>query len=52
MTQNKKKLSSDLNLTPTNCPYILSRVFKIKFEQLLEDVTKKHVLGRVLACKF
>ncbi|KAF1885860.1 hypothetical protein Lal_00042734 [Lupinus albus] len=30
-------------------PYIISRVFKMKFEELLHDLKKIHVLGKVLA---
>jgi hypothetical protein len=26
------------------------RVFKMKFDALMNDLTKKHVLGKVLAC--
>ena len=29
---------------------IMSRVFRIKFEELLADFTKKHILGKVVAC--
>jgi hypothetical protein len=32
-------------------PDIISRVFKLKFDQLLTDLTKKGMLGKVLACK-
>ncbi|XP_058776623.1 uncharacterized protein LOC131650945 [Vicia villosa] len=40
-----------LHLKPQDRPDIISRVFKIKFDQLLTDLTKKGVLGKVLACK-
>jgi len=40
-----------LKLTSTDRPDIVSRVFKIKFEQLLIDLTKNHLLGRSIACK-
>ncbi|XP_058732642.1 uncharacterized protein LOC131604199 [Vicia villosa] len=38
-----------LHLKPHDRPDIISRVFKIKFDQLLTDLTKKGVLGKVLA---
>ena len=31
---------------------IVARVFRIKFEQLLLDLTKKHLSGKVIACKY
>ncbi|MCH89762.1 helicase-like protein [Trifolium medium] len=40
------------NLKPHERPDIVTRVFKIKFDQLLQDLTKKHVLGKVVACKY
>jgi hypothetical protein len=40
------------NLRPQDRPDIISRVFKIKFDELMKDLTKKHVLGKVLACKY
>jgi hypothetical protein len=39
------------NLKPHDRPNIVTRVFKIKFEALMKDLTKKHLLGRVVACK-
>jgi len=39
-------------LSPSDRPYIIARVFRIKFDQLLSDLTKKHILGRVIACKY
>jgi len=30
---------------------IITRVFKIKFDELMKDLTKRHVLGKVLARK-
>ncbi|XP_058775274.1 uncharacterized protein LOC131649531 [Vicia villosa] len=38
-----------LHLKLQDRPDIISRVFKIKFDQLLTDLTKKGVLGKVLA---
>ncbi|XP_058780945.1 uncharacterized protein LOC131655055 [Vicia villosa] len=38
-----------LHLKPHDRPDIISRVFKIKFDQLLTYLTKKGVLGKVLA---
>lgn len=39
------------NLKPHDRPDIITRVFKLKFDQLLKDLTKNHVLGKVIACK-
>ncbi|XP_039683008.1 uncharacterized protein [Medicago truncatula] len=36
-------------LKPHDRPDIIARVFKIKFDQLLKDLTKKHLLGKVIA---
>jgi hypothetical protein len=39
------------NLKPHDRSDIVTRVFKVKFDELLKDLTKKHVLGKVVACK-
>jgi hypothetical protein len=39
------------NLKPTDRPDIVSRIFKAKFDEFLKDLTKRHVLGKVVACK-
>lgn len=39
------------NLKPQDRPDVISRVFKIKFDELMKDLTKRHVLGKVVACK-
>ncbi|XP_058726064.1 uncharacterized protein LOC131597379 [Vicia villosa] len=39
-----------LHLKPQDRPDVVSRIFKIKFDQLLADLTKNGVLGKVLAC--
>jgi hypothetical protein len=39
------------NLKPTDRPNIVSRIFKAKFDEFLKDLTKRHVLGKVVACK-
>lgn len=39
-----------LHLKAFDRPEIVAREFKIKLE-LLTDLTKRHVLGKVLACK-
>lgn len=39
------------NLKPQDRPDIISRVFKIKFDELIKDLTKRHILGKVLTCK-
>jgi hypothetical protein len=45
------RLVSKQNLKAHDRPDILARVFKIKLNELLKDLTKKHVLGKVMACK-
>ncbi|CAN6827555.1 unnamed protein product [Brassica oleracea] len=35
-------------LNPDDRPEILSRIFKIKLESLMDDLTKKHILGKTL----
>jgi hypothetical protein len=44
------RLLAQQNLKPHDRPDIITRVFKIKFNELLKDLTKKHVLGKVVAC--
>ena len=39
-------------LSPSDWPNIIARVFRIKFDELLSNLTKKHVLGRVITCKY
>lgn len=39
------------NFKPHSRPDIISRVFKIKFDELMIDITHKHIIGRVLACE-
>jgi hypothetical protein len=46
-----RRLLSNRNLKPQDRPDIISRVFKIKFDELMRDLTKKHLLGKVVACK-
>ena len=46
-----RRLLMPLNLKATDRPDILSRVFKLKYEQMLSDLTKNHLLGKVVACK-
>ncbi|KAF1870858.1 hypothetical protein Lal_00030168 [Lupinus albus] len=38
-----------MGLKPHDRPDIISRVFKMKFEELLQDLKKMHVLGKVIA---
>jgi hypothetical protein len=47
-----KRLLAKQNLKPHDRPDIISRVFKIKFNELLKDLTKNHVLGKVIARKY
>jgi hypothetical protein len=46
-----QRLLSPLRQKAPDRPDIVSRVFKLKFDQLLSDLTKKGMLGKVLACK-
>jgi hypothetical protein len=46
------RLLSRQNLNPHDRPDIIARVFKIKLTELLKDLTKKHVLGKVLGCEY
>jgi hypothetical protein len=39
------------NLKSQDRPDIITRIFKIKFEALMKDLTRKHILGKVLACE-
>jgi hypothetical protein len=39
------------NLQPQDRPDLITKVFKIKFDELMKDLTKRHILGKVLACK-
>jgi len=40
------------NLKSQDRPDLISRVFKMKFDELIKDLTKRRILGKVLACKF
>ena len=42
---------SKLKLSSIDRLDIVSRVFQIKFEQLLTNLTKNHLLGKTIACK-
>ncbi|CAJ2647225.1 unnamed protein product [Trifolium pratense] len=44
------RLLSKQNLKAHERRDIITRVFKIKLTELLKDLTKKHVLGKVMAC--
>lgn len=46
-----QRLFGPLNLKTQDRPDIIARPFKMKFDNLLEDLTKIDVLGKVLACK-
>ncbi|KAL5161953.1 ATP-dependent DNA helicase PIF1 [Glycine soja] len=41
-----RRLLTPLNLKATNRPDIMSWIFKLKFEQMLSDLTKNHLLGK------
>jgi len=45
------RLLTPLNLTAIDRPEIISRIFKLKYEQMLSNLTKNHLLGKVIACK-
>jgi len=47
-----QRLLSPQNLTASDRPDLIARVFRIKFDQLLTDLTKNHLLGTVIACKY
>lgn len=40
--------SSNIVTNPANRPDVLERVFKIKLDLLLEDLTNNHILGKVI----
>ncbi|XP_058742092.1 uncharacterized protein LOC131614536 [Vicia villosa] len=40
---------SGTNLKPHDRPDLITQVFKIKFDELMTDITKRHVLGKVIA---
>ncbi|KAI5398743.1 hypothetical protein KIW84_064209 [Lathyrus oleraceus] len=44
-----QRVLAPLHLKAQDRPDVISRIFKIKFDQLLSDSTKKSVLGKVLA---
>uniref|UniRef100_A0A0R0KEV8 ATP-dependent DNA helicase n=1 Tax=Glycine max TaxID=3847 RepID=A0A0R0KEV8_SOYBN len=44
-----RKLLSPLNLKPTDRPDIVSQIFRLKYEQMLSDLTKGQLLGKVVA---
>ena len=45
------RLLAPLNLKLADRPDIVSRVFKLKYEEMLSDLTKNHLLGKAVACK-
>ena len=47
-----RRVLAPLNLKATDRPDIISRVFRLKYEQMLSDLTKNHLLGKIVACKF
>jgi hypothetical protein len=46
------RLLAKQNLKSHDRPDIIARVFKIKLTELLKDLTKKHVLGKVMGCEY
>uniref|UniRef100_A0A0R0EW12 ATP-dependent DNA helicase n=1 Tax=Glycine max TaxID=3847 RepID=A0A0R0EW12_SOYBN len=46
------RLLTPLNLTSIDRPEIISQIFKLKYEQMLSDLTKNHLLGKVVALEF
>ncbi|KAI5413759.1 hypothetical protein KIW84_058058 [Lathyrus oleraceus] len=44
-----QRLLGSVHLKASDHPDIISRVFKMKFDELLSDLTKKSLLGKVLA---
>ena len=47
-----RRVLAHLNLKPIDRPDLISRVFRLKYEQMLFDLTKKHLLGKVVVCEF
>ncbi|KAL5130922.1 Replication protein A DNA-binding subunit C [Glycine soja] len=47
-----RRVLAHLNLKPIDRPDLISRVFRLKYEQMLFDLTKKHLLGKVVACEY
>uniref|UniRef100_A0A0R0EYM4 ATP-dependent DNA helicase n=1 Tax=Glycine max TaxID=3847 RepID=A0A0R0EYM4_SOYBN len=45
----KERLLKSMDLKAPDWPNIVSRLFRIKFKELLADLTKKHILGKVVA---
>ncbi|KAL2990436.1 hypothetical protein AAZX31_11G201000 [Glycine max] len=45
------RLLNPLNLKAADRPNKISRVFKLKYEQMLMDLTKNHMQGKVIALK-
>uniref|UniRef100_A0A0R0JCK1 ATP-dependent DNA helicase n=1 Tax=Glycine max TaxID=3847 RepID=A0A0R0JCK1_SOYBN len=43
-----RRVLAPLNLKATDRPDLISRVFRLKYEQMLFDLTKKHLLGKVV----
>ncbi|KAH1198058.1 hypothetical protein GmHk_18G051698 [Glycine max] len=44
-----RRLLSALNLKPTDRPDIVSRIFRLKYEHMLSNLTKGQLLGKVVA---
>uniref|UniRef100_A0A0R0LIE8 ATP-dependent DNA helicase n=1 Tax=Glycine max TaxID=3847 RepID=A0A0R0LIE8_SOYBN len=44
-----RRVLAPLNLKAADRPDLISRVFRLKYEQMLFDLTKKHLLGKVVA---
>lgn len=47
-----QRVLGSINLKAHDRPDIISRIFKMKLDELISDLTKKNVFGKVLACKF
>uniref|UniRef100_A0A0R0KGW9 ATP-dependent DNA helicase n=1 Tax=Glycine max TaxID=3847 RepID=A0A0R0KGW9_SOYBN len=43
------RVLAPLNLKATDRPDLISRVFRLKYEHMLSDLTKKHMLGKAVA---
>jgi len=46
------RILSHKNLSASDRPDLVARVFRIKFDHLLADLMKNHLLGRVIGCLF
>ncbi|KAI5392022.1 hypothetical protein KIW84_076711 [Lathyrus oleraceus] len=46
-----QRVLGSINLKAADHPDLISRIFRMKFDELLYNLTKKNVMGKVLSCK-